>query len=286
VRGAFGVFDGVQDGAATGVFRSPAAVPAGRIVVSCDPTATNVRTGPFHWDLCQLDTVAHTVAPLGGAAGLSDVEAVAVYPRVSHGVFQSKIDEVNGHTAVRPGEDRAQIHVHDFPLLATLLFANTRSGRPIDPAIGGFNVYEAHPPPTSATSFADLGDQVVTDDYGQVFVDYRSLGFVPTRPDGSARFSVPGGAPILLEATDHWGRALQFPETAELNGPMRQREQMQFYPGEHANQSIQRQFFDGLCGGCHGSVTGRELNIAVDVDVLTSASRTQSYDDAPLDLFR
>jgi hypothetical protein len=269
-----------------GAFRSPATVPSGRIVLSCDLAAASLTAGPFHWDLCQLDTVTGALAALGGAADRSDVEAVAVYPRVSHGVFRSRIDEVNGHTAVFPGEERAEIHVHDFPLLATLLFANTREGRPIDPDVGGFNVYEALPPPASATSFAELGDKVVTDGYGQVYVDYHRLGFVPTHADGSARFSVPGGAPILLEATDRDGRVLHFDGDPNFTGPMRQREQMQFYPGEHANQSLRRTFFDGLCGGCHGSVTGRELNIAVDVDVLTSASRTQSYDDAPLELFR
>jgi hypothetical protein len=37
-----------------------------------------------------------------------------------------------------------------------------------------------------------------------------------------------------------------------------------------------RQLFDGLCAGCHGSVSGRELDVGVRVDVLTSASRTET----------
>jgi hypothetical protein len=42
-----------------------------------------------------------------------------------------------------------------------------------------------------------------------------------------------------------------------------------------------RKLFNGVCAGCHGSVSGRELDIAVDVDVLTSASLTLA-DDAPI----
>jgi hypothetical protein len=56
---------------------------------------------------------------------------------------------------------------------------------------------------------------------------------------------------------------------------------MQYYPGEHLKQSMQRKLFDGVCAGCHGSISGRELDIAVNVDVLTSASRTLAA-DAPV----
>jgi hypothetical protein len=64
---------------------------------------------------------------------------------------------------------------------------------------------------------------------------------------------------------------------------MLQREEMQFYPGERAKQSMPRRLFNGVCGGCHGSISGRELDLVVDVDVLTSASKTLA-DDEPRDL--
>ncbi|MBC7174590.1 MAG: hypothetical protein H5U40_19245 [Polyangiaceae bacterium] len=285
--GALGDIPGVPRGPATeGAFRSPAAVPAGRIVVSCDLDADDLKAGPFAWSLCELDSTTGAVRLLGGEVGLSNVEAVAVVSRVFQGVFTSRPDEVNAHTLVIPDQDRAEVHVHDFPLLATLLFANIRTQRPIDHAIGGLNVYEAMPPPGSAITFGDVAADTVSDQFGQVFVDHRRLGWVPLRGDGSARFSVPGGAPILLEVTDHRGDVFAFSQGDLFSGPMRQREQMQFYPGERSNQSLQRRFFNGLCGGCHGSITGRELDIAVDIDVLTGASRTSSYDDAPVDLTR
>ena len=46
---------------------------------------------------------------------------------------------------------------------------------------------------------------------------------------------------------------LDFEKGAPFSGAMRQREAMQFYPGEHAKQALQRHLFDGLCAGCHGS---------------------------------
>ena len=58
---------------------------------------------------------------------------------------------------------------------------------------------------------------------------------------------------------------------------MVQREQMQFYPGERAHQILPaRPLFNGFCGGCHGSMSNRELDIAVDIDVLTERLRWSS----------
>jgi hypothetical protein len=56
---------------------------------------------------------------------------------------------------------------------------------------------------------------------------------------------------------------------------------MQFYPGERSNQSLGRPLFNGLCAGCHGSITNRELDVFVNPDILTSASRSLSYDSDP-----
>jgi hypothetical protein len=44
--------------------------------------------------------------------------------------------------------------------------------------------------------------------------------------------------------------------------------------------------FNGMCGGCHGSITGYELDVAVDVDVLTQASQTVAKGQPTIDLVR
>lgn len=285
VPGALGAIPGVPGGPTTrGVFRSPAITPGGRLVVSCDLDATDVRGGPFSWSLCELDARTGALREIGGDAGMANVDAVAVFARADNGIFKSKVDEVNGTSRIDPSREGALLHFLDFPLLATLLFENVRGERRIDPEVGMARILEVRPPPSGATSFADVASQVVDDAYGQVFVDYQVLGDLPLRADGSARAQIPGGRPFLLQPLTAAGGVLTFPEGAPFAGDVVQREQMQLYPGEALNQSLPRRFFNGLCGTCHGTVSGRELDAAVNVDVLTGASRTLAYDEEPIDL--
>ena len=273
-------------GGMTGAFRSPAALPTGRVLASCDLGAMSLTGGPFDFDLCELDPATGATRVVAGDAGVADVEAVAVYARPNRGVFVSRTDEANGHTRVEPGANDAEVRVQDLPMIATLLFNNTRTGRPIDPRIQGLDVLGSYPPPASATTFDDVAGQVVTDAFGRVFTDYHMLGNVPLYGDGSLAFRYRGGMPIVLRPTDESGHSMQFPAGGPFTGDVIQREEMQFYPGERAHQSLQRRFFNGLCGGCHGAITGRELDIAVNIDVLTSASVTDAYQATPTDLFQ
>ncbi|MBC8131999.1 MAG: hypothetical protein H7X95_03385, partial [Deltaproteobacteria bacterium] len=41
---------------------------------------------------------------------------------------------------------------------------------------------------------------------------------------------------------------------------------------------VPRNLFNGVCGGCHGSITGEELDVAVTPDALTGASVSRSRD--------
>jgi WD40-like Beta Propeller Repeat len=264
----------------TGVFRSPAALPSGRVLVACDPSASDLTSGTRHYGLCELD-LATGAAPrmLWSEAGKSAVDVRAVWARAARPMFQSRADEVNGSTRVDASQSDVEIHFLDMPLLGTLLFANTRTGRPIDEAFQSVRVFESRPPPADATSFGALGSRVVRDDFGEFYQELRELGDAKLKADGSLRVRIPGGIPIVLEAGDKSGKALQFREGAPFTGTMRQREEMQFYPGERLKQSMGRRLFNGVCAGCHGSVSGRELDIAVDVDVLTSASQTLADDE-------
>jgi hypothetical protein len=268
-----------------GAFRSPAPLPSGWLVVSCDQDAADLKQGNFDFDLCALHPATGELTLLTASAGRAEIEAVAVYGRDRHDVFRSRPDEANGNTRVDASATDAEIHILDTPLLATLMFANTRTGRPIDERVGGLDVLEALPPAASALSFDDLDPKrVISDDFGRVYVDYRELGHVGIAEDGSTKLRVRGGHPILLRLTDRDGTVLDFGEGAPFTGEMVQREQMQFYPGERANQSFPREHFDGMCGGCHGSVSGQELDVAVDVDALTGASQTIARHEGATDL--
>ena len=71
VPGAFGAIPGVPSGpGGQGAFRSPAALPTGRILVSCDLGATDLTAGPFGYQLCEMDPIGESVRAVGGEAFL------------------------------------------------------------------------------------------------------------------------------------------------------------------------------------------------------------------------
>jgi hypothetical protein len=100
---------------------------------------------------------------------------------------------------------------------------------------------------------------------------------VPLASDGSARFTIPGGLPILLHLTDD-------AESKQMNLPRWQRETMTFVPGESTHQGFRGTFFNNLCGGCHGSISGKPIDAALNPDFLTGASNVISNGKQPTDL--
>jgi hypothetical protein len=272
-----GAFDG-----GAGVYRSPAALPSGFMVASCETGARDLQRGSYDFDLCALRPETGESFVIAGEVGRAEIEAVAIYARENRGVFVSRRDEPNGNTFVEPGASDGQIHFFDVPLLATLMFENTRTGRAISPDVGGLDVLESLPPDPEARSFAELPRaQLVDDAFGTVFVQHEELGHVRLHRDASARIRVPGGHPLALRLTDAVGAPLMFGAGARFTGEMIQREEMQIYPGERSTMSFRRPLFNGLCAGCHGSISGHELDVVVNVDVLTSASLTDAQ-NAPL----
>ena len=266
-------------GGDVGVYRSPSPLPSGKLIAACDMEAAALDASP-RYGLCELD--ASGVEPPRSVyrdAARVAVEPVAIYARAPLGVFASRSDEVNGSTAIEPGSDDAVVHYLDVPLLGTLLFANTRTGRKIDDRVAGLQLFAVEPPPAGAASFDQLGGDVVEDELGRFYQKLRSLGTAVARSDGSMRVRVPGGVPISAALIGSSGNVLSFRDGGPFSGPMRQREATQFYPGERAKQSLSRELFNGVCAGCHGSISGRELDVGIDVDVLTSASTTLASDD-------
>ena len=93
--------------------------------------------------------------------------------------------------------DRAQVTFLDLPLLASLLFQNTRSRRLI-PEPGLVEVWENLPPEAGVHSYEDGGDFVASDAFGQYYLRRRRLGVPQVHDDGSARILINGGSPITL----------------------------------------------------------------------------------------
>jgi hypothetical protein len=133
------------------------------------------------------------------------------------------------------------------------------------PALKSLDFYEDLPPAPGET---DLSAHTGSDDFGSLYVRRRMLGTLPMLSDSSARVVIPGGVPIVLRGV--------FELDGAAAAPHFQREEMQFYPGEYAHQSFPSRFFNGFCGGCHGSVSGHEVDLALQPDILTQASRVEA----------
>lgn len=194
-------------------------------------------------------------------------------------MFKSRIDEANGATTVYTDDSHkslSEITFVDLPMIATLLFQNTRAGRPI---AGNYpvEIWENLPPEPGVTSYAQGGAFVTSDKYGELYIRRRMLGASDLEEDGSLKVQIPGGVPVTLAT--HAKLAGQSEASKHF-----QREEMQFYPGEWVRQSFRRDLFNGMCGGCHGSVSGYENEIAVNPDILTQASQVKAREKSAKDL--
>src|SRR5690606_4426561 len=147
------------------------------------------------------------------------------------------------------GEDFAIAHFPDAPLVFTLLNANLRRGRPIDLFEGAERLafYQELRPPAGTTS----------PNRGDIFEQRELLGSAPLAADGSARIKLPAKVPVILELQDGAGRAL-----------ITMREEHQLGPGENITFGGAGGLFDAVCSGCHGTVSGREIEVLVTPDVL------------------
>ncbi|HEX8791904.1 MAG TPA: hypothetical protein VF765_13210 [Polyangiaceae bacterium] len=260
-----------------GSYTSPSPLPDGEMLVAFGAGQPASFGGDY--DLYVMDPVSGNKTKLVGTAGTQETEAVAVYPRVNKGIFVSTPDEPNGHTYITPGAPNADVTVLDMGLLASLLFQNTPTGRVVENDLSSFEVWEDMPPELSVTSMpSQCSGNVACDSYGKVYVRRRELGSgVPVESDGSARFAIPGGLPIVLHLGDT-------SESKAMKLPRWQREEMTFLPGETAHQGMPSFFFDHVCSGCHNAVSGKPIDAALNPDFLTQASQVAAASSRAVDL--
>lgn len=255
-----------------GAYRNPSPLPDGRLVASYAATSDlSSFDGGFELVVIDPRTGARTPLLAGGGDLLWPV---AVYARQPRDVFHSRLDEANGATRVERDRLEAEVLFLDVPLMMSLVFQNTRTGREFGAALP-MEVVEVLPPEPGVTSLS--GAHLVQDAFGGLIVRQRTRGTVPLFGDGSARVLLPGGVPLTYRTS------IRLAEDAAPQ-PHEVREQFQFYPGEVARQSFPRSLFNGMCGGCHGSLSGREMDVAVDPDVLTQASDVRAAREPAVDL--
>ena len=256
----------------TGLYTSPSPLPNGKILVSFG-AASDAQSFGGDYDLYVLDPSNGAKTKVLGDAGSAEIEAVAIYARPVRAIYRSAPSEPNAYTMLE-GHAEADVTIHDVRALVSLMFQNTPTGRVIEQDLSSFDIYESLPPTPEVTSFAAGGAFVASDEFGQVYVRRRKIGTVPVASDGSAHYQMPGGVPFVIV----------LPDTRQSGGmklPRVQREEMMFTPGEYVHETLPRDLFDGFCGNCHGSISGRPLDVAMKPDVLSRASDTMARGSTP-----
>jgi hypothetical protein len=249
-----------------GVYRSPYPLLDGEVLASFAPNVGNPNADTPRYDLVAVapGSRPRTLLPGGGQ---SFVEAALGYKRAGRVLYRNGPQLVfGGHGG---GNGEAVMHFPDLPMLATLLGANLRRGRNVDAMqnAAALKVYEERPPTSTSP---DPGMMMGPE---RVFTDRKPLGAAPLERDGSVKATVPAGKPLILEVVDRNGQPV-FTMT----------EEHQVGPGEAISPGVPRKLFNNVCGGCHGSVSGVELDVAVNADVLTGASVSLSRDAPPKNL--
>lgn len=257
-------------GATQGAYRSPFPLPDGRYLVSYDASVTDLSTQTPRYDLAVLDPKdgSHQVLTGFNGGGMSHVEAVLVYKRELRPLFRNITQLVFGGSVDPSDPTHADVHYPDLPMLGTLLGANLRTGRFVDmlrPATQ-VAIYEDQAPPSdpAAAMAGQTGSQMV-------YQNRKLLGTAPLASDGSVHLRLPSLTPLIVELQDGSGKPV-FTMT----------EEDQLGPGEHISRGVPQQFFNSVCGGCHGSVSGKELEVAINPDALTGASISLSRDPSQI----
>jgi len=252
-----------------GAYRSPSSLPDGRVLVSYAANVTNPATDTPKYDLVAFDPKATVTGAAPRATLVTDpaksiVEATLGYKRGETELFRNLPQLVFGGHAGAPA---GIMHFPDVPMVATLLGANLRRGRDVqamDAAVA-LKVYQELPPP-GPNPGGLVGSQAV-------YLNRQVVGTATFESDHSLKVYVPTQTPLILELVDAAG-----------NPVMTMAEEHQLAAGEYVTPGVPRALFNGVCGGCHGSVSGEELDIAVTPDALTGASVSLSRDQDPKSL--
>jgi hypothetical protein len=243
------------------VYRSPTPLPDGQILASYAGNVGDPARDTPRYDLVAYDERSATrrVLLTGGAASL--VEATLGVKRSGRLLFRNAPQLVFGGGAVSDGT--ANVHFPDLPALATLLNANLRRGRNVE-AFDGARFLAAYDVAAPGSASPDPGSLQGPE---RVFTQRQLLGVAPLEPDGSVRVQLPARRPLILELQDGSRKPI-----------FTMREEHQLGPGEVISPGVPRRLFDGVCAGCHGSLSGREPDVAVTPDALTGATMSLSRD--------
>jgi hypothetical protein len=246
----------------SGAWRSPFPLLDGRILASF--AAGNFDLGTvtnLDWDLHMLDPRTGQSEALIQVTGQQIVEAVLAIRKPARELYFNRRQLVFGGFQDPGAPSTAVVHFPDAPLVFTLLNANSRRGRPASLFLQDAThiaFYRENTAPGGTSSGNTMSG---------VFQDRELLGRAPLASDGSVKVQVPSGQGVVIEL-----------QTASGTPVMTMFEEHQLGPGENISFGIVESLFDAVCGGCHGTVSGSELDVFVTPDALTGASESASRD--------
>ncbi|HEY4238914.1 MAG TPA: hypothetical protein VGM88_03830 [Kofleriaceae bacterium] len=241
-------------------YRAPVSMPDGTIMVSY---TTNAPAGTF--DIVSIsprDSTRRNLFTNGG--GKTRVDAVLAYKWPARELYDNRRQLVFGGGT--DGDNaHAILHIPDVPMTFTVLTGNLRKGRPVDAFRKGtyLAVYSEGMCPATGCAANTNG----------IYQSRTMLGKAKLADDGSVRVQLPAQTGIVLSLEDGDGNVIS-----------QMQEEHQLGPGESISMGVSESLFDAVCGGCHGSVTGHELDIAVTPDALTGASQSSSATMTPVSI--
>lgn len=232
------------------LYRTPVSLPDGRIMVS---RATTPTSGQF--DIVMFNPRDTSMEPLFGNSAIR-VDAQLVYKHPARELYDNRRQLVFGGNATGGDPTTATVHMPDAPMLFTLLTGNLRRGRPVE-AFRSARYLAVY-------SEGMCGMNCSANTNG-IYQQRELLGRVALEDDGSTKVMLPARTGLVFELQD-----------ASRNPVITMGEEHQLGPGETISMGISEALFDEVCGGCHGSVSGSELDVQVSPDALTNASRSAS----------
>jgi len=254
---ALHIVNGTGHAGATAGYRAPVSLPNGEIMVSY---TTAINGGSF--DIVTVDPCNGAQANLFTTppAGVR-VDAVLAYKYPDRPLYANRRQLVfGGNTDGDPGH--GVIHMPDAPLVFTLLTGNLRRGRPVDAFRKAkyLAVYSEGLCPAGTCSATTNG----------IYENRQMLGTTELADDGSVRVQLPAETGVVLELQDDKHASI-----------VKMGEEHQLGPGEQISMGVSESLFDAVCAGCHGSITGHEIDVRVTPDALTGASASKSATSKP-----
>jgi hypothetical protein len=243
-------------------YRAPVTLPDGTIMVSY---ASNLPS--LNWDLVAINPKDETRRNIfsGGAGGNVRVDAVLAYKYPARVLYANRRQLVFGGGADGGDAGHASIHMPDAPMVFTMLTGNLRRGRPVDAFRSAtFLVVSSEGMCPNGNCAAGASG---------IYENRTVLGKAELASDGSVKVQLPSQTGVVLELQDSSGKTI-----------VQMGEEHQLGPGEHISMGVSETLFNAVCGGCHGSVSGSELDIAVTADALTGASQSMSASSDPVSI--